>query len=878
MFGKDFVGGMVGTGTRIIDSYCEGFVSGTENYVGGLAGSIGYARNVNHVNGGIIGKNYVGGIAGRADSLVEVFHTKGNVIGIDSCIGGLSGHVRKVRDSYAQVSSVKGNKNVGGVAGYAVDSVNNTFFEGDSIEGDSRVGGLVGYAKNSIDNSYSIANIVGNENIGGLVGYQYSGTISKSMAQGNVLGQMNLGGLVGKFDGMKISQSYAKGNVSGKNFIGGIAGYAKGLFEELFAAGGVEGDGSNEPFYIGCVVGFANDSLIIKKTYFDTDRCVSDIGGKDIAIIEGSPTKTTIEMQTQSTFDEWDFISTWKYVVDEYPFLQMYANSLKNAVVITASLENIKYDGMQKKPEVISVELFGDTLVYGKDYTISYNDNTNVGYATISICGIAPYGGCKNIEFEIVGNEIIPRIEVEDTMTFTGVWLFPKVLVYNGDSLLPDSSYTTRFLNNLYSGIATISVTMKGNYSGSASQSFVIEKANPIISQNTYSAKKQLEILYGLGKVANVSLGAGDVLLGEPLDSSEFIQSISANENIGKFVWVNPDTIPSLGTDDYEVLFIPSDSVNYKTTKLLLQVKVRESATVVVYDGSEIIDSAFVEKGTSYLLPYNLQKDTTINNVHHSYVYWAHDTIGYDFVGFYNGNVFAGQPGDRITINEDMKINATYKPQNFTVTWLENENVILYIDTVAYGTMPEFLGEPPKKGWQWAKHTYTFKGWTPEIKPVTGDIAYTAVFDSTVRIFAVTFINGESKLQEDSLSYGEIPKYKGDTPTKKSTDLYSYEFIGWSPKIGPVEKDMEFFAVFDSTAKTGIADARFANLEMSVVAASRSIQISAAPVGASYAIFDMQGRVLKQGRVDLANFNIAMPIAGNYLVKVGNRTQRVSIK
>ena len=139
-------------------------------------------------------------------------------------------------------------------------------------------------------------------------------------------------------------------------------------------------------------------------------------------------------------------------------------------------------------------------------------------------------------------------------------------------------------------------------------------------------------------------------------------------------------------------------------------------------------------------------------------------------------------------------------------------------------------------------------------------------------------MNGDTKLQGMRVAYGEIPEYTKSVPTKKSTDLYSYEFIGWSPKIGPVEKDMEFFAVFDSTAKTGIADARFANLEMSVVAASRSIQISAAPVGASYAIFDMQGRVLKQGRVDSANFNIAMPIAGNYLVKVGDRTRRVSIR
>ena len=58
----------------------------------------------------------------------------------------------------------------------------------------------------------------------------------------------------------------------------------------------------------------------------------------------------------------------------------------------------------------------------------------------------------------------------------------------------------------------------------------------------------------------------------------------------------------------------------------------------------------------------------------------------------------------------------------------------------------------------------------------------------------------------------------------------------------------------------------------------RSIQISAAPMNSVYAIFDMQGRVLKNGRVSAANFNIALPRAGSYLVKIGNQTRKVNIR
>jgi hypothetical protein len=214
--------------------------------------------------------------------------------------------------------------------------------------------------------------------------------------------------------------------------------------------------------------------------------------------------------------------------------------------------------------------------------------------------------------------------------------------------------------------------------------------------------------------------------------------------------------------------------------------------------------------------------------------------------------------------------------RKYTVTF-KNDGSVMQTISVAYGTTPVYSGATPTRA-ESDSCTYTFSGWSPKLGPITGDVTYSSVFDETMKKFLVRFMNGKNILEMKMVAYGEMPEYTKNTPTKASSKTYSYEFVGWSPEIGRVTKATDFVAVFDSVKTTGIADARFANLEMSVVAASRSIQISAAPVGASYAIFDMQGRVLKQGRVDSANFNIAMPIAGNYLVKVGNRTQRVSIK
>lgn len=58
----------------------------------------------------------------------------------------------------------------------------------------------------------------------------------------------------------------------------------------------------------------------------------------------------------------------------------------------------------------------------------------------------------------------------------------------------------------------------------------------------------------------------------------------------------------------------------------------------------------------------------------------------------------------------------------------------------------------------------------------------------------------------------------------------------------------------------------------------RDIQVVGARVGSVYAVLDLQGRVIKLGRVQSANFNVPMSRAATYLVRVGDQTQSVTIK
>ena len=66
--------------------------------------------------------------------------------------------------------------------------------------------------------------------------------------------------------------------------------------------------------------------------------------------------------------------------------------------------------------------------------------------------------------------------------------------------------------------------------------------------------------------------------------------------------------------------------------------------------------------------------------------------------------------------------------------------------------------------------------------------------------------------------------------------------------------------------------------QFSVAMAGRDIQVMNARKGNVYAVFDMQGHVIKSGVVDDANFNMTMNRAGAYIVRVGSDVKQVNVK
>ncbi len=66
--------------------------------------------------------------------------------------------------------------------------------------------------------------------------------------------------------------------------------------------------------------------------------------------------------------------------------------------------------------------------------------------------------------------------------------------------------------------------------------------------------------------------------------------------------------------------------------------------------------------------------------------------------------------------------------------------------------------------------------------------------------------------------------------------------------------------------------------QFSLIVAGREIQVVNARVGAAYAVFDMQGRVMMSGRVAVSDFSLTVPCSATYLVRIGGQLQKVSLK
>ena len=157
--------------------------------------------------------------------------------------------------------------------------------------------------------------------------------------------------------------------------------------------------------------------------------------------------------------------------------------SLNNGL-ITISETSYVYDGTYKKPAA-TVTFGGKVLQEGKDYTISYRNNLNVGVTTVIATGMGDYTGYTSKNFTITKRAMAGgTVSVASSVSFTGSNITPSVTVkVAGRTLTSGTDYTVSYSNNKNVGTSNVYVYGKGNYSGSLSAKFDIVPAKQQIQK-----------------------------------------------------------------------------------------------------------------------------------------------------------------------------------------------------------------------------------------------------------------------------------------------------------------------------------------------------------------------------------------------------------
>ena len=346
--GASNLGGLIGTvasissGTSLTinNAYATGAVTGTSIYVGGLIGnysalgcttaacntiSNSYATGAVNVGAG---SGYSGGFVGRfygattsgANTLITNSYATGSVTGTFATANYFGGFIGIAQDgititnSYA-TGAVSGVGSVGGFVGsfgYSTASgeamtIQKSYSTGTvSVSGGSpNGGGFVGIIDTcssaattapavSISQSYSTSAVSGSTVLGGFAGAAGVGTCSGGGANAT------------------ISDSYSTGAVSGLNTLAGFISKASaGLtLTRVFATGVVTGASATGGLFSSGTATAVNDS------FWDTTATTQSTSS-------GGTGKTTTQMQTQSTFTNFDFTTTpvWKISAGQYPKL-----------------------------------------------------------------------------------------------------------------------------------------------------------------------------------------------------------------------------------------------------------------------------------------------------------------------------------------------------------------------------------------------------------------------------------------------------------------------------------------------------------------------------------------------------------------------------
>lgn len=159
-----------------------------------------------------------------------------------------------------------------------------------------------------------------------------------------------------------------------------------------------------------------------------------------------------------------------------------------------AKVKGYTYTGNAIEP-AIEVSDGDYKLKLGTDYTVTYENNTEVGTANIKVKGIGNYKSEKTLTFQILQKNInAPNMSISDigTVVYTGKEIKPSITLKHDDKVLElGKDYTITYKNNKSMGRASATIEGIGNYKSKKTKTFAIipkQVINPKAVTSSYNS------------------------------------------------------------------------------------------------------------------------------------------------------------------------------------------------------------------------------------------------------------------------------------------------------------------------------------------------------------------------------------------------------
>ena len=320
-----------------------------------------------------------------------------------------------------------------------------------------------------------------------------------------------------------------------------------------------------------------------------------------------------------------------------------------SSLEMTLSQTSYTYDGNAKKPTV-TVKDGSRTLVSGTDYTVSYSNNTAVGTATATVTGKGNYTGTQSANYTISSAKAISSCTISlgtTSYTYDGTAKQPSVTITDGSkTLTKGTDFTVAYTNNTKAGTATVTITGKGSYSGTAAKTFTISAKS--VSNVTITLSVTSYTYDGTAKKPSVTVKDGSKTL---TSGTDYSVSYSNNINAGTA------TVTITGKGNYTGTKAASFTISSPEAKAISGCTVTLGTSSYTYDGSAKQPSVTVKDGTKTL------------------------TKGTDFTVAYSNNTNAGTATVTITGNGSYTGTVT---KTFTILAKSAGNLTATLSATSY--------------------------------------------------------------------------------------------------------------------------------------------------------------------------------------------------